>query len=290
MGRDDNVVGYWGQNSYGASNGADTANHQKNLGAYCDDDTVDTFPISFLTVFFSDGGLPQLNLANICNGNDQEVFPGSQLPNCQFLEADIKKCQEKGKTVTLSMGGATGGNAFTDDNHAREFATQIWNLFLGGKSDTRPFGAAQLDGIDLDIEGGSGKGYVAFVNQLRDHFKSADKKYYVTAAPQCPYPDAILGEVLDGADIDAVYIQFYNNYCSVTNYNDPNSWNYESWNTWATTKAPNKDVKLYIGAPGAPGGANPGSYVDAATLGKIATETRSKYPKNFGTLAAFSLI
>ena len=73
-----------------------------------------------------------------------------------------------------------------------------------------------------------------------------------------------------------------NNYCSVTNYNDPNSWNYESWNTWATTKAPKKDVKLYIGAPGAPGGANPGSYVDAATLGKIATETRAKYPANFG--------
>lgn len=185
------------------------------------------FPISFLTVFFGTGGLPQLDLANICNANDGKVFPGSQLPDCSFLAEDIKKCQDKGKIVTLSMGGATGGNAFVDDAAAAGFADQIWDLFLGGSSETRPFGAAQLDGVDLDIEGGSGAGYIAFVNKLQEHYKAADKKYYVTAAPQCPFPDAILGQVLDGAPVDAVYVQFYNNYCSVTNYADPNSWNYE---------------------------------------------------------------
>lgn len=42
-------------------------------------------------------------------------------------------------------------------------------------STTRPFGAAVLDGVDLDIEGGSSAGYAAFVTQLRTHMDAADK-------------------------------------------------------------------------------------------------------------------
>lgn len=83
------------------------------------------------------------------------MFPGSQLPNCSKLASDIKTCQAKGKIVTLSAGGATGANAFTDDKQAKAFADLLWNLFYGGTSKTRPFGDAILDGIDLDIEGGS---------------------------------------------------------------------------------------------------------------------------------------
>jgi len=44
------------------------------------------------------------------------------------------------------MGGATGANAFTSDQQAQQFADLIWNTFLGGTSDTRPFGDAALDG------------------------------------------------------------------------------------------------------------------------------------------------
>jgi hypothetical protein len=62
--------------------------------------------------------------------------------------------------------------------------------------------------VDLDIEGGSSTGFAAFVTQLRSHFASADKKYIVTAAPQCPFPDAYLGEVLNSVPVDAVYVQF----------------------------------------------------------------------------------
>ena len=62
--------------------------------------------------------------------------------------------------------------------------------------------------VDLDIEGGASAGYAAFVQQLRVHYaEDKSKKYYVTAAPQCPFPDAYLGPVLDAADVDAVYIQ-----------------------------------------------------------------------------------
>ena len=71
----------------------------------------------------------------------QSYFAGSQLLDCLFLAADIQTCQAKGKLVTLSLGGATGGGAAT-----AAFADQVWNLFLGGSSSTRPFGAAVLDG------------------------------------------------------------------------------------------------------------------------------------------------
>lgn len=58
------------------------------------------------------------------------------------MASDIETCQAMGKVITLSMGGATGAATFTSDEQAEEFATLIWDLFLGGTSDTRPFGDA----------------------------------------------------------------------------------------------------------------------------------------------------
>lgn len=50
--------------------------------------------------------------------------------------------------------------------------------------------------------------------------------------------------------------------------------------TWAKTTSPNKNVKIYIGAPAAPSAAGSG-YVDVNTLGNIAKQTRSQY-SSFG--------
>ena len=56
---------YWGQNSYGATH-SDVVNWQKPLGFYCTSDSVtNTFPIAFLTVAFGEGGLPEIDLANV---------------------------------------------------------------------------------------------------------------------------------------------------------------------------------------------------------------------------------
>jgi len=80
-----------------------------------------------------------------CSSNGA-VFSGTSLANCQFMAADIKACQAKGKIITISLGGATGAASFTSDAQAQTFATTVWNLFLGGSSSTRPFGDAVLDG------------------------------------------------------------------------------------------------------------------------------------------------
>ena len=63
------------------------------------------------------------------------------------MAADIQTCQAAGKIVTLSLGGATGGASFSSADEATSFGDTIWNLFLGGSSDTRPFGDAVLDGF-----------------------------------------------------------------------------------------------------------------------------------------------
>ncbi|KAI0702369.1 glycoside hydrolase superfamily [Cerioporus squamosus] len=272
--RQDNVAVYWGQNSYGATN-SDQANWQQTLSHYCEDDSIDAIPLAFVNVFFGTGDVPSLDFANICNAVDDAVFPGTALADCSFLAADIQTCQSKGKIITLSLGGATGAASFSSDEQASAFGDTIWNLFLGGTSDTRPFGAAVLDGIDLDIEGGGTTYFASFVNRIRELSQGASKKYYVTGAPQCQFPDAYMSTVLNAVDFDAVYVQFYNNFCGVINYNNTNAWNFDQWDNWAKTTSTNPDVKIYIGAPASSTAG--GGYVDLATLSSIALETRSKY-------------
>ncbi|KAI5124432.1 hypothetical protein M0805_008316 [Coniferiporia weirii] len=282
--RYDNLAVYWGQNSYGATDASDTANWQQRLSYYCgDDSTIDAFPVAFLNVFFGTGGLPSINLANTCNPTDNATFPGTDLPDCSALAADVEACQAKGKIVTISLGGATGSVGFTSDSQAESFADTIWNLFLGGTSDTRPFGSAVLDGVDLDIEGGSSASYPAFVNRIRSYTNAASKTYYVTAAPQCPYPDASLGSVLNSAEFDAVYVQFYNNVCGLNNYDLAQDWDFGLWDNWARTVSPNPNAKIYIGAPASSSAAGQG-YLAAADLNAIATKMRNSFPSFGGVM------
>ncbi|KIL67504.1 glycoside hydrolase family 18 protein [Amanita muscaria Koide BX008] len=297
--RSDNLAVYWGQNSYGATHTSDTANWQKSLSTYCQDNVINAIPLAFLDVFFSTGGDPEINFSNICSSSTNGVFSGTNLANCQFMAADIQACQAKGKIITISLGGASGAATFSSDAQGQAFAQTIWNLFLGGSSSTRPFGSAVLDGVDLDIEGGGSTGFAAFVDQLRTLMATGNKPYYVTAAPQCPFPDAYIGAALNAASFDAVYVQFYNNYCG---NNAPSSltlvragisqpgiylnrlkiiiYNFIVRDNWARTQSPNPNVKVYIGAPASTTAAGSG-YVDATTLGNLAISARAQYP-SFG--------
>ncbi|KAI9311673.1 class III chitinase [Dichotomocladium elegans] len=279
-----NVVTYWGQNSYGAAHPADKNMWQQPLRHYCDDNAIDMFPISFLTTFFSKGGKPEINLANFCNSVDNGVFPGTALANCtSVVQDDIKYCQARGKAITISLGGATGGVGFKTEDQALSFADTVWNDFLGGSSNTRPFGNAVLDGIDLDIEGGGAAHYPAFLRKLRSYFDKANKKFYITAAPQCIYPDENLQATLNAFPLDAVFVQFYNNPCGLPSYGRANRWNFGQWDYWARNISPNKNVKVYIGAPASSSAAGSG-YVPLATLKKIALETRQAFPSFGGVM------
>lgn len=224
------IVAYWGQNS---------GLNQQPLRYYCDKDSIDTVVLAFVN------GFPELivNFSNMCG----DTFE-SGLLHCPQIGEDIKYCQLRGKLVLLSLGGASGSYGFKDDQDARDFAQVMYDTFGPGKAKERPFDDAVVNGYDLDMEARS-TGYVAFANELNQLHLNVDYPYFLSATPQCPYPDAALGDVLEKAQVNAVFIQFYNNPgCSLTG----NLFNFmKEWKNYADTIAPNKNTLLFIGLPGA---------------------------------------
>lgn len=49
---------------------------------------------------------------------------------------------------------------------------------------------------------------------------------------------------------------------------------------WAKTTSPNRDIKVFLGAPGAKNAAGDG-YVDISTLSRVAVDAQNKY-SSFG--------
>ncbi|GLT59000.1 hypothetical protein SLA2020_318490 [Shorea laevis] len=180
---------YWGQNG-----------NEGTLADTCATGNYDFVNIAFLSTF-GNGQTPMINLAGHCD-------PYSN--GCTSLSSDIKSCQAKGIKVILSIGGGAGSYYLTSSADARQVANYLWDNFLGGQSSSRPLGDAVLDGIDFDIEGGTNQHWDDLARYLSGYSKKG-KKVYLTAAPQCPFPDAWIGGALKTGLFDYVWVQFYNN-------------------------------------------------------------------------------
>lgn len=190
-----------------------------------------------------------------------------------MLREDIKTCQTThGKTILLSLGGATyNQGGWSSASQAESAAQLVWNMFGPVRTGVdRPFGTAVVDGFDFDFEATTNN-LPAFGNKLRGLMDGAGgKKFYLSAAPQCVYPDAALGAALNEVPFDFVMIQFYNNWCGVTNFvpgaTSQNAFNMNVWDNWARNSK-NRNVKLYLGIPasaGAGGGYTEGTKLKAA--------------------------
>ncbi|KAJ5108671.1 Glycoside hydrolase superfamily [Penicillium angulare] len=269
---DKNIAVYWGQNSIQAATKA--AHGQQPLSEYCKNDDIDVIPMAFEMMINGPGGAPEVDFS--VDSEDCEVFEGTQLKHCPKIAEDIKTCQEKGKTILLSIGGATyNEGGFKSDSEAKDGAALIWETFgpkQSGSKAKRPFDDAVLDGFDFDFEA-TVSHMAPFANELRALMDKDDsKQYFLTAAPQCPYPDAADKEILNGpVSIDAVWVQFYNNFCGVNNFNkdEKNSkYNFEEWDNWAKTVSKNKDVKVIMGVPADTTAASTG-YVPADKLADV---------------------
>ncbi|RZB99526.1 Acidic endochitinase [Glycine soja] len=82
----------------------------------------------------------------------------------------------------------------------------------GIKLSSRPLGPAILDDIDFDIEGGSNQHWGDLAKFLKGYgMAKQGKQAFITAAPQCPFPDAWIGNALTTGLFDFVCVQFYNN-------------------------------------------------------------------------------
>ncbi|XP_059312547.1 acidic endochitinase-like [Lycium ferocissimum] len=224
---------YWGQNG-----------NEGTLAETCATGNYDFVNLAFLSSFGS-GRNPMINLAGHCD---------PYTPNgCVNVSSDIKSCQSKGIKVMLSIGGGAGAYSIASSGDASQVATYLWNNFLGGKSPSRPLGDAILDGIDFDLESGEGPYWGDLAKNLAKYSKIG-KKVYLTAAPQCPFPDACVGGALQTGLFDYVWVQFYNN--PPCQYNQQNVTSFQdSWKQWISS-IPAK--KIFLGLPAAPDAAGSG--------------------------------
>ncbi|KAJ4956575.1 hypothetical protein NE237_013358 [Protea cynaroides] len=249
----DGISIYWGQNG-----------NEGNLTSTCATGRYGFINIAFLYIF-GNGQIPQINLAGHCN-------PSSG--GCAVVSKGIRDCQNRGIKVMLSIGGGVGNYSLSSTSDAKNVADYLWNNFLGGSSSSRPLGDAVLDGIDFDIEAGSTQYWDDLARYLSE-YSNQGKKIYLTAAPQCPYPDSHLGRALNTGLFDYVWVQFYNNPpCQYSSGSVDNL--LSSWKQW-TSSVP--ATKLFLGLPAASNAAGSG-YVPVNVLNSQilpVIETSSKY-------------
>ncbi|CAH9123694.1 unnamed protein product [Cuscuta epithymum] len=233
---------YWGQNG-----------NEGSLRDTCASGNYNIVNVAFLTVFGS-GRKPVLNLAGHCN-------PSSN--TCTGLSADIKACKSQGIKVLLSLGGGIGNYSLSSAEDAKNVAQYLWDNYLGGQSGSRPLGNETLDGVDFDIESGGSQ----FYGELAKALKAFGQNVYLSAAPQCPFPDAMLQPAITAGVFDSVWVQFYNNppcqYSSGDASKLLNSWN----NSWSNIPA----GKVFLGLPAAQAAAGfiPGNVVTSQILPAI---------------------
>ncbi|KAJ5804835.1 class III chitinase [Penicillium riverlandense] len=273
-----NIAVYWGQNSYNQGSGSLA---QQNLAYYCSNTDIDVIPLAFMNGITP----PITNFANA--GNNCTAFSDNpNVLNCTQIADDIETCQNTyGKTILLSLGGSTytqGGWSSTTD--AQNAAQTVWNMFgpQTGVAIDRPFGEAVVDGFDFDFES-TVNNLPAFGAKLRSLMDAASgKQYYLSAAPQCVYPDSADGTTLAAVAFDFVMVQFYNNWCEVSNFQagatTQSSFNFDVWDTWAKGSQ-NPNVKVFLGIPANSGAAGAG-YASGSQL--QAAIAYSKQYSSFG--------
>jgi chitinase len=270
--RQNNVAAYYGQTP-------DTKSG--DLLQLCQSPNVDIVVLAFVTSFFTNGGLPSASFGPGCRGSttaQQLHAPGLQ--DCTDLAPEIVSCQQLGKPVLVSLGGYYSNVTFASDTEAIQLAQNLWNLFGAGTgmdASLRPFGSIVVDGFDLDNESKDPTSYTTFAQALRTLFHSdKTKKYYLSAAPQCPRPDASI-PIPAMALCDFVFVQFYNNpSCELSSAGFADS--FAAWSD--DLYAANNQTKLYIGV-GASEAAGSG-YVDGAGLGHQVSLARQLYTDNLG--------
>ncbi|XP_075473678.1 hevamine-A-like [Primulina tabacum] len=251
---------YWGQNG-----------NEGTLADTCATGNYEYVILAFLASF-GNGQKPMINLAGHCD-------PYSN--GCTALSSDIKSCQAKGIKVLLSMGGGAGGYSLVSSEDARQLATYIWNNFLGGKSTSRPLGEAVLDGVDFDIESGTGQHWDELARYLSSYSKRG-KKVHLTAAPQCPFPDQWVGGALKTGLFDYVWVQFYNN--PPCQFNPLNATSFqESWKIW-TSSIP--ATKIFLGLPAAPDAAGTGFVPVSDLISKVLPKIKGS--KKYGGVMLWS--
>ncbi|KAL7926617.1 glycoside hydrolase superfamily [Trichoderma austrokoningii] len=246
------------------------------LSDYCKPNAgIDVLVLSFLNAWGVGGNIPSGSFGgDACPINADGTFG----PSCSTMASQIKTCQSAGIKVMVSLGGASGAYSLMSQSQAETIGQYLWDAYgkSGSATVKRPFGDVAIDGWDFDLESNVGSQYYQYlISTLRSNFaKDTSKKYYISGAPQCPLPEANMGDIMQNSVFDYLFVQFYNNpkRCSV---NAPDSLpiNWGEWTKYvSSTKS--SSAKLFVGAPAAPGGAGSG-YVPPSTLATVVNGLKS---------------
>eukprot|EP00884_Botryococcus_braunii_P010570 jgi/Botrbrau1/19514/Bobra.0035s0014.1 len=212
------------------------------------------------------------------NQNVNEPEDIAPADNWAAIGRDIPYCQGKNIKVLLSLtGGVNAG--FTSTADARMTADKIWGYYLGGSLSGRPFGTAVLDGIEFHMSDGDGSYVADFIDKLNGYFKTANKEYWFTAAPQCAFPDAAMGSFLTsrGSFFKYLLVQFYDDPdCTGSQSLIVNSYS-NNWSPFA--RKFNPQPKLIITLP-----ASSADVIGFMDPGNAASTIRAA--KTYGTLGA----
>ncbi|KAJ5572717.1 class III chitinase [Penicillium hetheringtonii] len=225
-----------------------------SLSTYCSNSDIDIFQLSFVT---SLKGTPEVTFGTPVSG------------------IEIKQCQDQGKTILLSLGGATYQEGGWDTpEEAQDMAQQLWKMY--GPGGATYFGGIAVDGFDFDFEM-SMNNLLPFTEKLNE-LKQGTSDFFLTAAPQCQWPDQNLASVLTNnmGWFDAIFVQFYNNpECGIPGGYSRRSeesparlsggpsarrsqlakrgFNLDTWLDMASQASP-KSPKIFVGTPGSQDG------------------------------------
>ncbi|KAI8616938.1 glycoside hydrolase superfamily [Chytriomyces sp. MP71] len=160
------LFGYYGANAIANGvdiikgiNGRTTAptQYQGSLATYCATGYYDTINLAFLNIFGGGNNHFQITFASfsdpslknglyIYNGDSKESNDATVVATFAAMGKQIQQCQAGGTKIVLSLGGdKVSAYTFVAGDGAA-YATLFYNMFLGGTSTVRPFGA----GVVLD--------------------------------------------------------------------------------------------------------------------------------------------
>ncbi|KAI9345002.1 glycoside hydrolase superfamily, partial [Obelidium mucronatum] len=249
---------YWGQSSGYFTNNK----YQNSLLSYCQTGHWDIIHLAFLATFSSTspttGFILDLdkNTYGVWDSTGGKAVDPAVVKSFLQVGQDIQACQKLGVKIGLSLGGALASIEIKAGS-GPALGKWLHDTFFGGNGAVRPFGAGVvLDGLDYDDE--TSVPPVADIIAINQFLKANNPKVFITAAPQCPFPDYNIGGVLAAANngFDFVQVQFYNN--GQCNLNNP-LFNFDQWVEML-------GIPIYVGVPGATQSANGGSYSTPAQV------------------------
>ncbi|KAK6117677.1 hypothetical protein DH2020_048580 [Rehmannia glutinosa] len=113
---------------------------------------------------------------------------------------------------------------------------------------SRPLGNIVLDGVDFAIESAGFNVYWDDLARALSGYSTPQRKVYLSAAPQCLYPDANLDTAIATGLFDYVWVQFYDSpFCD---YRVGVSGVLNVWNVWNSSLPANS--QLFLGLPASP--------------------------------------